>query len=334
MNDGPREAPTRMTTDSQATPAQVPRPAAAPTHQRLDAFAIGLMTSMCICLAVGQVAIKVANAGISPVLQAGLRSLAGAVLLMVFAWARGVRLFARDGIFWPALLTSLFFTAEFAFLYPGLALTTAAHAVILLYMAPFVVAVGAHFLIPGDRLTAMKLGGLALALAGVAVIVLGKDGAAEAPAVSGQGPSLTGDLLCLAGAFAWGGLTLTIRSTRLVGVAPERISFIQLAVSGVLLCGLSPLLGEAGFTDPTPLAWAGFAFTVLFVAGFVFTTTTWLFTRYPASRVMAFMLLTPGFGVVAAHLLLGEPVGPSLLAGLALVLAGLWLVNRPPATVG
>ena len=307
-------------------PAEVraapPQPA---IKQRLDAFAIGIMLTMCVCLAVGQVAIKVANAGISPVFQAGLRSLAGAVLLAVFAKLRGVRLFARDGIFWPALLTSLFFAAEFGCLYPGLALTTAGHAVVLLYTAPFVVAVGAHFLIPGDRLTVIKIAGLLLAMCGVATIVFGREAAPEGV----QNPTLAGDLLCLAGAFAWGGLTLTIRGTRLASVAPERISFIQLAVSGVLLVGLSRLLGEPGFIDPTPLAWAGFAFTVFFVAGFVFTTTTWLFTRYPASRVMAFMLLTPGFGVVAAHLLLGEPVGWTLLAGLALVLAGLALVNRP-----
>lgn len=316
-----------MTTSPPAAARVASPPPAPATNQRLDAFAIGIMLAMCVCLAVGQVAIKVANAGISPVFQAGLRSLAGAVLLAVFAWARGVRLFARDGIFWPALLTSLFFAAEFGCLYPGLALTTAGHAVVLLYTAPFVVAVGAHFLIPGDRMTVMKLAGLVLALGGVAIIVFGR----ETAPTGVQSPTLAGDLLCLAGAFAWGGLTLTIRGTRLASVAPERISFIQLAISGVLLVGLSLLLGEPGFTDPTPMAWAGFAFTVFFVAGFVFTTTTWLFTRYPASRVMAFMLLTPGFGVVAAHLLLGEPVGWSLIAGLLLVLAGLWFVNRPAA---
>lgn len=314
--------PTEPADEAAAVPAAAPAKSTMRPH--LDAFAIGIMITMCICLAVGQVAIKVANAGISPVLQAGLRSLAGAVLLAAFAWARGVRLFARDGIFWPALLTSLFFAAEFGLLYPGLALTTAGHAVVLLYTAPFVVAVGAHFLIPGDRMTTVKLSGLVLALGGVAVVMSGREAAPGAP-----GPSLLGDALCLAGAFAWGGLTLTIRATRLAAVAPERISFIQLAVSGVLLCALSWLLREPGLSQPQLLHWAAFGFTVVFVAGFVFTTTTWLLTRYPASRVMAFMLLTPGFGVVAAHLLLGETVGWTLLAGLALVLAGLWLVNRP-----
>ena len=80
--------------------------AAAPAIEpHLDFFAITLLTAMCVCLAIGQVAIKAANAGISPLLQAGLRSLGGAVLLGLFCWLRGVRLFARDGIFWPALLT-------------------------------------------------------------------------------------------------------------------------------------------------------------------------------------------------------------------------------------
>ncbi len=326
-----RHSDTTMVDRNAAVSAEGNAPAAQPTvvKPHLDLFAILILTSMCVCLAVGQVAIKVANDGISPVLQAGLRSLAGAVVVGLFAVLRGVALFRRDGIFWPALLTSLFFAAEFAFLYPALKLTTASHVVILLYTAPFVVAVGAHFLIPGDRLTTAKIAGLVLALCGVAAVMLGKEAATGAGAASQSGPSLTGDLMCLGGALAWGGLTLTIRATRLARVAPERVTFIQLLVSGPLLMGLSPLIGETGITSADPLIWGAFAFTVVFVAGYVFTTTTWLFTRYPASRVMAFLLLTPIFGVVAAHLLLGEPLGANLLAGLGLVVAGLWFVNRP-----
>ena len=38
-------------------------------------------------------------------------------------------------------------------------------------------------------------------------------------------------------------------------------------------------------------------------------------------------LLIPIFGVLLGHLVLGEPVGPGLLAGLALILLGVSLVN-------
>jgi drug/metabolite transporter (DMT)-like permease len=97
-----------------------------------------------------------------------------------------------------------------------------------------------------------------------------------------------------------------------------------------MLIALSLALDEPGLTSPTLLHWGAFAFTVVFVAFFVFTATNWLYLRYPASRVMAFLLLTPVFGVIAAYLLLGEALSPNLVAGLALVVAGLWLVNRPP----
>ncbi|MFV0297679.1 MAG: DMT family transporter [Hyphomicrobiaceae bacterium] len=304
-------------------------PAARGRQATLDGFAVGLLLTMCILLAVGQVAIKIANEGISPLLQAGLRSGAAALVLGLIARWRGVALFARDGTFWPGLLTSILFAAEFALLYPGLQLTTAAHGVILLYTSPFVVAAGAHFLIPGDRLSAAKLGGLLLAFAGVALVVLGRGGSAGSAAV--DGPSLAGDLMCLGAAFAWGGLTLTIRASSLKTVTPERVTFMQLLYSTPMLLLLSVLVGEPGLTHPTALHWSAFAFTVVFVAIFVFTMTNWLYLLYPATRVMAFLLLTPVFGVFAGHFILGEALSVNLLGGLVLVVCGLWLVNRPPA---
>lgn len=315
-----------------APPASPADTAAGPIRKEaLDTFAIGLLLVMCICLAVGQVAIKVANAGISPLMQAGLRSAAAALLLGGFAAIRGTRLWVLDRTFWPGLLVSLLFALEFALLYPGLQYTTAAHAVILLYTSPFVVAVGAHFLIPGDRLTSAKLAGLLLAFAGVAIVVLGRDVTAKGGVESG-GPTLFGDLMCLGGALAWGGLTLVIRASALKHEPPERVTFVQLLLSAPMLVALSLAMGEPGLTNPTPVHWAAFGFTVVFVAFFVFTSTNWLFLRYPASRVMAFLLLTPVFGVIAAHLLLGEALSPNLLAGLFLVVAGLWLVNRHAAS--
>jgi drug/metabolite transporter (DMT)-like permease len=262
-------------------------------------------------------------------MQAGLRSAAAALLLGGLAALRGTRILVFDQTLRPGLLVSVLFALEFALLYPGLQFTTAAHAVILLYTSPFVVAVGAHFLIPGDRLTTAKMAGLLLAFAGVATVVLGREGLATGGPKAG-GPTLFGDLMCLGGALAWGALTLVIRASSLKHVAPERVTFVQLLLSAPMLVALSIVIGEPGLTNPTVLHWAAFGFTVVFVAFFVFTSTNWLYLRYPASRVMAFLLLTPVFGVVAAHLLLGESLSSNLLAGLSLVVAGLWLVNRRP----
>jgi drug/metabolite transporter (DMT)-like permease len=293
----------------------------------LDAPAIALLMVMCTFLAVGQVAIKLANAGISPIFQAGLRSAAAACIVAVWMRLSGRPMFGRDRIFGPVLLAAAFFSAEFAFLYPGLERTTAVHAIILLYTAPFVVAVGSHIFIPADPMTRSKLGGLLIAMAGIAVVMFGRDLKAGV-----AGPTLEGDLLCLAGGIAWGLFTVTIRATRLATVAPERVNFLTLLASAPMLGALALMLGEPGFTNPTNLVWFSFAFTVIFIAFFVYTVTNWLFMRYSASRVMAFLMVTPAFGVLAGHLLLGEALGPSVLGGLALLIIGLALLNWAPGT--
>ena len=51
--------------------------------------------------------------------------------------------------------------------------------------------------------------------------------------------------------------------------------------------------------------------------------------RYSASRLSVFTFLTPIFGVAAGHLVLGEPLTPGFALAVALVVAGLVLVNRP-----
>ncbi|MFN3745933.1 MAG: DMT family transporter [Hyphomicrobiaceae bacterium] len=290
-------------------------------HDRLDFFAVSILSLLCIFLGIGQVAMKVANAGISPVLQAGLRSLLAAALVGMLCAVRGISLRLDHATLVPMVLSALFFTAEFALLYPGLDRTTASRAVIFLYTSPFVVAAGAHFLIPGDRLTWTKTTGLLAALAGVMIVLAGR----ETTGVS----SLTGDLLCLAGGIAWGFLTLTVRATRLAALRPERVIFMQLLISGILLWLISLALGERGITDPSPLVLGAFGYTVVFVAFITFTTSLWLMTRYPASRVMAFLMITPVFGVAAGVILLGEPLTIHLGIGLVVVVIGLWLVNRP-----
>jgi drug/metabolite transporter (DMT)-like permease len=292
-------------------------------NDRLDLFAVSVLTLLCVFLGVGQVAMKIANAGISPILQAGLRSLLAAGLVGIWCALRAIPLRPAPSMLLPMLVSALLFTAEFAFLYPGLERTTASRAVIFLYTSPLVVAVGAHFLIPGDRLTWGRSAGLVAALSGVMIVLAGRETTGTS--------SLAGDLLCLAGGFAWGLLTLSVRATRLATERPERVIFMQLMISGVLLWMISGLLGERGITDPSPLVIGAFAYTVVFVAFITFTTSLWLMTHYPATRVMAFLMITPAFGVAAGVILLGEPLTIHLGVGLAVVILGLWLVNRPTA---
>jgi drug/metabolite transporter (DMT)-like permease len=55
----------------------------------------------------------------------------------------------------------------------------------------------------------------------------------------------------------------------------------------------------------------------------------WLLTRYPASSLSSFAFLSPVFGVLCGALFLGEPLTIRIFLALALIAAGLIIVNRP-----
>ena len=57
----------------------------------------------------------------------------------------------------------------------------------------------------------------------------------------------------------------------------------------------------------------------------------WMLGRYPATKISAFVFLTPMFALLFGALWLHEPLTPSLLTALALVAVGIVLVNRRPA---
>lgn len=283
---------------------------------------MALMVLLCALWGVQQVAIKVTAESIPPLLQAGLRSIGAA--LLVWAWMRwrGIALFERDGSLWPGLLAGSLFAAEFALLYVGLQHTAASRGVLFLYTAPFLVAAGAHGLLPGERLQASQALGFAAAFSGVVLAFAGA-------LASAGGVTLLGDGLCLLAAAMWAATTLLIKGSVLRTVAPSKTLLYQLVISAAVLPALSWTLGEVWPAKVSPAAALWMGYQIVVVASASYLAWFWLVARYPAGRLSAFSFLTPIFGLLAGLALLGEPAPPSLLAAMALVSAGIYLVNRP-----
>jgi drug/metabolite transporter (DMT)-like permease len=251
-----------------------------------------------------------------------LRSAGAAMLILIWARARAVPLFDRDGTLGAGLLAGLLFAVEFGLLFWAMEFTTAARAVVLLYTAPFTVAIGAHFFLTGDRLTRDKILGLGACFAGVVALF------AESLDFPDR-RALTGDAMALLAAVFWGATTVVIKATRLAQASAEKTTFYQLAVSAPILAAVSLGLGERGMFDPSPSVLAALAFQTVVVVFVSYTIWFWLVREYRASNLAAFSFLTPVFGVLAAHLALGEAVTGNLALALALVGFGIWLVNRP-----
>ncbi len=284
---------------------------------------MAILMACCAAWGVNQVAIKISNTGITPILGAGLRSLVATLFLMAWCAIRRVRLFERDGSLGHGIVIGLLFAGEFVFLYWGLVLTTASHSVIFLYTAPFFVALGAHFFLPNEPLRLGNVAGLALAFAGLWLAVA--DGLTFPTR-----RELLGDLLELIAALMWGATTVVIKRRSDLRLTPQKTLFYQLAISAVVLIGLSATVGEAGVTDLRLLVLVAFFYQSVLVAFVSYLAWFWLLAHYPASNLAAFSFWTPVFGVFAGGLLLGERISPLLWGAVALVALGIFLVNRPP----
>lgn len=126
----------------------------------------------------------------------------------------------------------------------------------------------------------------------------------------------------------WGLTTVTIRATGLVRASPEKMLFYQVAVSAVTLPLLSLALGETWVWRWSAFAATSMAVQTVIGAFVSYLVWMWLLAHYPATRISAFSFLTPIFALMAGALWLGEAVTPTLLLSLALVAAGMVLVNR------
>ncbi len=293
-------------------------------REALDRVAVLTMIVLCTIWGMQQVLVKVANTGISPIYQSGLRSLGAALLVWAWASARGVKLWERDGTLWPGLLAGLLFATEFALIFRGLEHTNASRGVIFLYTAPFFVALGAIWLLPNEKMRSAQWGGMGLAFAGI-LVLFGEHllGPAEGEWI--------GDAMILLAAIFWAATTLTIKATPLARVAAEKMLLYQLAVSAVTLLPLAALFREPGVFAPTGMVWASLGVQIVVIASSSYLAWFWLIRQYPATRLSSFSFLTPVMGVLAGVVFLGEALTPGVVIALVLVGAGIWLANRPAA---
>jgi drug/metabolite transporter (DMT)-like permease len=292
------------------------------TSRPLDAIAIVIVIAMCLSWGFNQVAIKIALHDIPPFIQSAARSAIATVLVAAWAYARGLKLFERDGSLTAGLVAGALFGFEFLLIYPGLAWTTASRAVLFIYLAPFFVVIGSRWFLPGDHFHLSQWAGLALSFLGI-VIAFGL------PTPAADPRQMLGDLMMVGAAATWAATTIVIKASVLSKVSFEKTTLYQLVVSAPMLAIAALVAGERMSGMPSAVALGAFAYQTVWVVSITFVVWFALIVRYSASRLSAFTFLTPLFGVAAGHFVLGEPLTPAFLLAAALVAAGLVLVNRP-----
>ena len=298
-----------------------------PTSRPLPPIAAALAVALCVSWGFNQVAIKLALPEIPPLIQAAFRSTFGALVVVLWARSRGVKLMEADGTLVPGIAAGLLFALEFILIFRGLMWTGASRASLFLYTAPFFVVIGARWFLPGDRFDRWQWLGLLLSFAGM-VVAFGM------PVPGGDARALAGDLMLVAAGAAWGATTLVIKASSLARVSFEKTLLYQLIVSAPMLALCAHLIGERVVAAPSAVAVGSLVYQTVWISAVTYLAWFALIQRYSASRLSAFTFLTPLFGVAAGHLVLGDPLTPAFAVAVALVVGGLALVNRPRSSAG
>ena len=292
------------------------------TNGRLPVSAGLILGLICFLWGAQAVSIKFSNQGMPPLMAAALRSLVSGAFLWAYARIKGRGVAFPPGQTRHALVIGLLFGLEFLFVYWGLVFTPASRSLIFLYTHPFWVALGAHFLLKGDRLTPAKLFGLVLAFGGVAAVF------------QARSPELppfywVGDLMALSAAIFWAATTLYVKHiTEKVSLDHYHTLFAQLIYSFPVLALGSVMFELPADLDLNLVVLASLFYQSVVVAFVSYLVWFWLIHRHTVSRLAAFTFMTPLFGVILGGLVLDEPVTLLIWVGLACVAGGLYVVNR------
>lgn len=264
--------------------------------------------------------IKLGLEDLPPFTFAGIRFVISALILLVIIAIRK-RPLPRDWRDWVLIAGTgiLSFTMNYGLLFWGEQRVSSGLAAILQTIIPVFGLVLAHLHLPAERITWPKLFGIALGIAGVALIFSNQMEAGGADA-------LKGSVAIVVGAFA------VAYSNVLVKLRGSCLDYAVLA-AGQMIAGLIPLLivGTLFEVNPFKLHWTPLAlFSLLYLAlvGSVvaFLLFYWLVRHMEVTKTMLISLVTPLIAVTLGMIVRGEELTWRIVVGGASIMAGIGVV--------
>jgi drug/metabolite transporter (DMT)-like permease len=267
-------------------------------------------------------AIRVSVETMPPLLSAGARFLASGTLLCLAVLA-----IAGPGAFrmtWPQFGTA----ALVGVLLPawGNGLVVVAERQVASGLAALLVACVPLFVVLIRRLTGQRpplvtVAGVAIGLAGLAVLLLG------GPVAGAHGTAWWGPWLVVLAALGWA--AGTVAGSRLPTPAnPVTFSAVGMIVGGAVLTAGAAVHGErVTFAEISTASWFGWVYLVLFGA-LAFSSYVYALGRLPVSTVATYAYVNPVIAVLLGVLLADERFGWAQFAGGLVVLCAVVLVVR------
>lgn len=265
---------------------------------------------------------KIATREFSVLALAGIRiQVAALILLVIFTARRGPAGFAELRMNWKLMaLLGLFGVAgNQGFFVLGLNYTSVAHSSLIVSLGPVFVLVLAR-LYGLERLSRLKISGLALSMAGVAILV--------GEHHNGQHSSLLGDCFIASGSLAFACYVILSKevSARFDSLSLNTFTYLAGAVMTIPLTAAGLALG--GTARVTWHGWLAMLYMAAFSSVAAYLIFYYGLQYIPATRMSAFSYLQPPIATALSFVLLAEPITLPLVAGGLVIFTGVYLTEK------
>jgi len=244
---------------------------------------------------------------------------AAAVLLAIVASTRGESLAVPRTAFGPLLIAS--FTNVFAWMGFGTAAMvdlSISEGTLLVYSMP-IWAMLLYWPMLGVRPHARELAALVLGLAGIVTLFAGQAMALDTGKITGIALALAAAIL-----FAFG----SVRSRKPLSIAPTAQVAWQVGLGCLPMILFGLLFEKPDFTALTSTGSTVLLYMIVGPMGVCYLTWFAALQRLPASTAALGTLTVPVIGVIAATVVLGEPLGARQIIAAALTLGGVALAIK------
>jgi len=204
----------------------------------------------------------------------------------------------------------------------GLETVQASRGSLILSLNPAATMIGAALFLH-EPLTFTKISGIGLAFLGVAVELSGGN-----PLALMRGGAGVGEIALFGCAISWAAYTLIARRIT-VNVSPLAITTYASLAGTVMLAIISLTRGDLAVPKVSAGAWTSLVYMGSFGTAVAFVWFLEGVQRLGSARAAVFINLVPVAAIALGALLLDEHITVPMLVGAAMVISGVWIINRP-----
>ena len=292
-------------------------------HSRLNTILLAILS--CILWSTAFAGVKIGLEYTTPLQFAGTRFFISGLLVFPLALRINPSYFriVRDNLKMILLFAFLQTFLQYTMFYTGINMIPGAVAAIVIGSQPLFIAIVAHFMMPGDRMTMVKTMVILFGIMGVVLVSFGKDPNSVTGSIA-----LIGILLML-GINVLSGFNNVLIASEKGKIPPLVISSASMAIGGSALFLFSiPIEGLQIAPKPLPyylsLGWL----SILSAVAISIWVTLLKRPGIVVSDLNLWKFLIPVFGAVLSWILLpAEQPAPITLAGMMIIASSLVILN-------